>query len=102
MSTAEMLGRLLLALAVVFGLMWVAARGLRRFSGPGRAIRADAIRVDVLARRGLGKRASVTVVQIGGQGLVLGVTDQTVRLLGSIDLPEQPATSPQLERSKSS
>jgi flagellar biogenesis protein FliO len=51
-------------------------------------VRSDAVRVDVLARRGVGKRASVTVVRIGEQTLLLGVTDQSVRLLTSVEAPD--------------
>lgn len=90
MSTATMLMHLVVAMSVVIGVMWVAGRVLRSKGAGGTAPnRGRGTRganrpqpIDVLARRGLSKGASVAVVRAGGRTLVLGVTDASVTLLG--------------------
>lgn len=88
----ELLGLLLrvgLSLAVVLGLMWLAARAL----GGGAARRGQGV-IDVVARQPLTRNSSVAVVRIAGKALVLGVTDNQVTVLGEADLPEPPAVEP--------
>lgn len=80
-----LLARLAVSLAVVFGLMMVAGRVLRR-RGLGSAKGATATsRIEVLARQGLGRSSSVQLVRVGGRTLVLGVTDAAVSVLGEAD-----------------
>jgi flagellar protein FliO/FliZ len=77
-STGAALGlRVSLALGLVLGLLWVAARLMRGRTG-GRAGHA----VEVLARAPLGRGASVTVLRVGEQALVLGVTEHGINQLG--------------------
>jgi flagellar protein FliO/FliZ len=80
----DLLGLLLrvgLSLAVVIGLMWLAARALRgAVGGRGAGV------VEVVAREALGRGSSVAVVRIADKALVLGVTDGHVSLLGETDL----------------
>lgn len=81
----ELFARLVVALAVVIGLMILLARVLKRrgidlTAGARRATGAR-IQIDVLARRALTRNASVAVVQAGDRTLVLGVTDERVTLL---------------------
>lgn len=85
----ELFARLVVALAVVIGLMILLARVLKRrgidlTAGARRATGAR-IQVEVLARRALTRNASVAVVQAGGKTLVLGVTDERVTLLSEAD-----------------
>ncbi len=70
------LGRVTASLVVVVALALLAARLARRAGrgGGGAGLR-------VLERTGLSREASVAVVQIGGRGLVVGVTAQNVTLL---------------------
>lgn len=88
-SVFELFARLFVALSIVIGLMIVCARvlkkrgidlttGSRRGNGP-RPV------VDVIARRGLSRNASVVVVRAGGKTLVLGVTDQQITMLAEAD-----------------
>lgn len=80
----DLLGLLLrvgLSLAVVIGLMWLAARALRS-AGGGRGAGV----VEVVARQALGRGSAVAVVRIADKALVLGVTDGQVTLLGETDL----------------
>ena len=81
MDTVALLGRVLVSLAAVLGVMWVIARRLR---GNGKA-RATKL-IEVLGRQQVSKGASVAVVRIGEQALVLGVTDNQVSVLADTDL----------------
>ena len=84
MTTFTEVGRVLLSLAVVLALLWVAARVLRR----GQRRTQHGVVVDVLARQPLAQRASVAVVKVGDRALVLGVTESRVELLA-----EQPLSA---------
>jgi flagellar protein FliO/FliZ len=87
----DLLGRVVVALGSVLGLMWLAARGWRR-TPAGRVAAASTL--TVLARQGLGPRSQVAVVQVGRRALVLGVADQRIELLA--DLPAEEALPPVL------
>ena len=76
-----MIGRLLVSLAAVLGVMWLLARRVRK---GGRA--KDTRLIDVLGRQQLSRNASVAVVRVGEQALVIGVTDAQVSVLGETDL----------------
>jgi len=80
---AELVVRLVFSLAVVLGLLLLTARlGARRFKG-----RADAP-VRVLHRQALSRTSSVTVVTVGSRVLVLGTTEQQVRVLAELEPDE--------------
>ena len=76
-----MIGRLLVSLAAVLGIMWLLARRMRK---GGRS--KDTRLIDVLGRQQLSRNASVAVVRVGEQALVIGVTDAQVSVLGETDL----------------
>ena len=84
LSVLGMLGRLLVSLVVVFGLMALAARAVRRRGLTGGGTSATT-RIEVLARQGLGRTSSVQLVRVAGRTLVLGVTEHTVQVLGEAD-----------------
>lgn len=81
MDTVALIGRVLVSLAAVLGVMWVVARRMR---GNGK-VRATKL-IEVLGRQQVSKGASVAVVRIGEQALVLGVTDNQVSVLADTDL----------------
>ena len=81
MDTVALIGRVLVSLAAVLGVMWVIARRMR---GTAKA-RATKL-IEVLGRQQVSKGASVAVVRIGEQALVLGVTDNQVTVLSDTDL----------------
>ena len=87
-STLVLFARLIFSLAVVIGLMWVAANVLRKrgFSGanPRRGPRGP--QVDLIARRALGRNAAIAVVRVGERSMVVGITDHQVRNLGDVEL----------------
>lgn len=72
---------MLLALVVVLGIMWCLARWARKPVG-GKADRVMA----VLARQQLSRTSSVAVLRVMDRALVLGVTEQGIRLIAETDL----------------
>jgi flagellar protein FliO/FliZ len=80
MDQLGLLLRVGLSLAVVIGLMWLTARALRGAAGRGAGV------VEVVARQQIGRGSAVAVVRVADKGLVLGVTDGHVTLLGETDL----------------
>ena len=83
-SLLALLGRLAVSLAVVFALMAVAGKVLRR-RGSGTRGTTVTSRIVVLARQGVGRNSSVQLVRVGGKTLVLGVTETNVAVLGEAD-----------------
>jgi flagellar biogenesis protein FliO len=80
-NTVAVIGRMLLALVLVLGVMWGLARWARKPLG-GKADRVMA----VLARQQLSRSSSVTVLRVMDRALVLGVTEQGIRLITETDL----------------
>jgi flagellar protein FliO/FliZ len=91
-NTVELIGRMLLALGVVLGVMWLLARWARRPA----AAKTDRV-VTVLARQQLSRNSSVAVLKVMDKAYVLGVTDQSVQLLSETELEpiESALTVPQ-------
>ncbi len=85
-------GRVLVSLVVVLALVWVLAQAARR-RGAGGAVATE--RFSVVARQALGRTAGVAVVRVGDQALVLGVTEQSVRLLAQAPLTDLTGPAPQ-------
>ncbi|WP_372698464.1 flagellar biosynthetic protein FliO [Arthrobacter sp. JSM 101049] len=80
--------RVIVSLAVVLGLLYVLRRKLVPRSGSGQ--RRD---ISVVARQGIGAKASVALIEVGGKRYLLGVGDQSVNVLDSYVAPaeeEQP------------
>jgi flagellar protein FliO/FliZ len=92
-SVAALLGRLVVSLGIVIAVMAVLARVARNRLGRTSARGLDpALHLQVLSRQTIGKNASVLLVRSGDRGLLLGVTEHTVSLLGETDIP--PAEEP--------
>ena len=89
-STLLLFGRLILSLAVVIGLMWIAANVLRKrgFTGVAGRRATRGPQIELVARRPLGRNSSIAVVRVGGHALVVGVTEHQVTNLGEIELEE--------------
>jgi len=83
-SLIGLLGRLILAMGVVLGVMVLAAKVARNrnFAGARKGGRAT---IEVVARQSFGKTASVAVIRAAGKALVLGVTDTSVTVLAEAD-----------------
>ena len=85
-SLFSLFARLLVSLAVVLAVMALAGRAMRKRAYPhGAPRRGKAAPIEVLARQGLGRSASVAVVRAGGKTLLLGVTETNVNVLGEAD-----------------
>lgn len=82
MNTVAIIGRMLLALVFVLGVMWLLARWARKPMGVGKSERVMA----VLARQQLSRTSSVTVLRVMDRALVLGVTEQGVQLITETEL----------------
>jgi flagellar protein FliO/FliZ len=80
-NTVAIIGRMLLALVFVLGVMWLLARWARKPMG-GKADRV----MTVLARQQLSRTSSVTVLRVMDRALVLGVTEQGVQLITETEL----------------
>ncbi len=99
---------MVVSLAIVLALMYVAARLLQRTHGGGGPRRPNSRRfatltssvkktkvgrraarrraqLDVIARQPLGKSASVAVVRVGDRTMLIGVTEASVQLLSEVD-----------------
>lgn len=104
-SLAELLPRMLLSMSVVIAVMWIAARMLKgrstSISSPASKKNSTPVDVRVLARQGLGRHASLTVVRTGAKTLVLGVTENNVSVLTEledIDLDQIQQLQPESQR----
>jgi flagellar protein FliO/FliZ len=89
-STIGMFARLLFSLAIVIGLMWIAAQQLRKrgYGGVGAKRPGAGVQVELLARRSMGRNSSIAVVRVGDRSMVVGVTDHQINSLGDVDIDE--------------
>lgn len=81
---AKMLMALALVLALVMGLYLLARRFL-----PGNAGAGPAGGMRLLGRLPLGPRKWLALVEVGGKAHLLGVADQSINLLATLDDPDQ-------------
>ena len=84
-SFAALALRMLLSLAIVVGLLALAARFPRRQGLVGTRPAAHWARVEVLSRQALGRTSGVAVVRVTGRVLLLGVSDHGVRVLTELE-----------------
>lgn len=105
-STAELMLRMVLSLAIMGGLLWLALRlgkGRRGRSilaavggGTGGGGRSRLEPIEVCARRSLSRSSSLTLVRVGQRTLLLGIGEAGVQVLAEGDaltVVEQPAAS---------
>ncbi len=85
MDTLLLALRVVLSLGAVVAVLWLVQRRVTR-STRGRGP-ADPLKV--VARRGLGQKASVVVVDTGGQRFLLGVTEHAVNVLHTSEAPAE-------------
>jgi flagellar protein FliO/FliZ len=89
METILIALRVLVALAVVFGLLWYLQRRFVR----GRVTTARKT-MRLVARQSLGKNSSVAVVDIDDKRFVLGVSDHAIAVLHEGEVPPEPEPVP--------
>lgn len=85
-SVLSLLGRLIVSLAVVLGLMALVARLVRKGALPGlKRSKFAPGALQVVARQPLSRTASVVLVRAADRALVIGVTDAGITLLAELD-----------------
>ncbi|MFJ7287098.1 FliO/MopB family protein [Curtobacterium sp. NPDC098951] len=88
MDTAVIVLRVALSLGVVLALMWVLHRRVAKSGLVGSKTKGRrSASVEVVGRQGIGGKASVVVVDVEGERLVLGVSEHGVALLTSGQAP---------------
>jgi flagellar biosynthetic protein FliO len=85
-STFLLFLRVGFSLAVVLGMIWFAARFAKR-RGKIVARQGEAASLEVVARRQLGRRGSLLVVESGDRTLLVGVTDSHIGLVADLSAP---------------
>jgi flagellar protein FliO/FliZ len=75
--------RVILSLAVVVGLLWMVQRRLTKGS---KSVRNTKL-VRVVTRQGIAQKASVVVIDVEGQRFLLGVTEHSVTVLNTTEVP---------------
>ena len=81
-------GRMVLALALVLGLLWLCTKFGRSRQTKGRGLwtsRDEAGRIEVMDRRSLGRHSSIAVVRAAGRIVVVGQTPQQISVLLDAD-----------------
>jgi len=81
-------GRMVLALALVLGMLWLFSKFGRNRQIKGRGLwtsRDDAGRIEVMDRRSLGRHSSIAVVRAAGRIVVVGQTPQQISVLLDAD-----------------
>lgn len=77
-----MILRVVLSLAVVFGLLWYFQQRVSRNA------QGQARPVTIVARQGLGVKASVVTIDTDSRRFVLGVTEQSITVIHEGAVPE--------------
>lgn len=90
METVFIALRVLVVLAVIITVLWYVQRRVTK--GRGAARRTNA--VSVVGRQGIGPKASVVVVDVGGNRFVLGVTERQVSVLHTGERPHDAEVRP--------
>ncbi|HEV7956132.1 MAG: hypothetical protein JWL94_910 [Microbacteriaceae bacterium] len=97
METLAVALRVALSLAVVLGLLWVLHRRLSR----GTRVKGRSETLAVVGRQNVGPKASVVVVDVDGRRFLLGVTEQSVNVLHSGEVPAEQISERTFARSMS-
>lgn len=87
-SLAAAIFKALGALVLILGLMLLMAKLFRKF-GTGMGGLGQGAMINILETRMLGPKKQVSVVEVGGEVLVLGVTDQQINLITRLDDPSR-------------
>ena len=83
--------RAILALAVVLGLVWIASKRLGNTglaTGKGRNRRTRTASITVVGRQALSPKVGLALVDVGGERLLLGFSEQGVNVLQTLPAPE--------------
>lgn len=83
-ATFLAVGRLVLVLGLVVGVLFALARFTQRFQGGRSRTRAGG-RIEVVSRRSLGKNVSLLVVQVARRTFLVGQSAQQMTLLAELE-----------------
>ncbi|MBG0740302.1 flagellar biosynthetic protein FliO [Paeniglutamicibacter antarcticus] len=95
MDTLILALRVVLSLGAVIAVLWLVQRRVSRGAG----VRGAADPLKVVARKGLGQKASVVVIETGGQRFLLGVTEHSVNVLHELEVPAEEVAAAAFEHS---
>lgn len=79
--------RVLVALGAVLGLMWFLQRRIGAAKGSGR--RSAGRTLSVVSRQSVGQKASVVVIDAGDRRFLLGVTEHSINVLHTGEIPAE-------------
>ena len=79
--------QMLASLSVVLGLIFLAQYIFKRYSGKA-AVGLGSGYIRVIENRFLGPRRSLMLVEVGGEYLLLGVTNDRISLIKQVDMVE--------------
>jgi flagellar protein FliO/FliZ len=79
LAAAKMILALLVCLGGIAGVYWLARRVVHKGAATGKRL------VQVIENRPLGQRKMISLVQVPGSILVLGISEQAIQLLATID-----------------
>ncbi|MET1087700.1 MAG: flagellar biosynthetic protein FliO [Arthrobacter sp.] len=82
--------RVILSLGAVLALLWIIQRRVARNAGTAAG---QARPLQLIARQGIGQKASVVIVEADGQRLLLGVTEQSVTVISSMEAGHREAAA---------
>lgn len=83
--------RVVVALGAVLGLMWFLQRRIGAAKGKGR--RRASRTLSVVSRQSVGQKASVVVIDAGDRRFLLGVTEHSINVLHTGDIPAEAVES---------
>ncbi|QNE15609.1 flagellar biosynthetic protein FliO [Pseudarthrobacter sp. NBSH8] len=83
--------RVLVALGAVLGLMWFLQRRIGAAKGRGR--RSAGRTLNLVSRQSVGQKASVVVIDAGDRRFLLGVTEHSINVLHTGDIPAEAVES---------
>ena len=80
-NTVLLFGRMGVSLAIILGMIWLAAKVVRR---KGVVRTGDTTSLEVVGRRSVGRRSNLLVVKAGERTLLVGCTDAQVSLVADL------------------
>jgi flagellar protein FliO/FliZ len=83
--------RVLVSLGAVLGVIWFTTRWITNGKRSQLARAAKVKQLTIVAKQGLGAKASIAIVETGGRRFLLGVTEHAVTVLDRLELPAEPA-----------
>lgn len=87
-STASLIGRMLLSLLVITAIFGGGLYGLKKWPGAKKLTSRNKM-IEVLAQHSLGPKKSVAVIRVAGETVLVGVTDNHISILKTLSLLDE-------------